>query len=157
MPHYNPHMHDHFARLFLYDTWANAEEVRVMRASATVPPKAREVLAHVVAAGLVWVQRLSGGEAPAVWPEWTLDEIDAEGRRLGERWRQVIPSLDLTATVAYTNTKGERFTSVAADILTHVAMHGAYHRGQIATLLRAADQAPAFTDFIHCTRMGFIR
>jgi len=42
------------------------------------------------------------------------------------------------------------------DILTHVTIHSAYHRGQIASDLRAAGQAPAYTDFIHAVRLGLI-
>jgi len=36
-------------------------------------------------------------------------------------------------------------------------MHSAYHRGQIATAMRAAGYAPAYTDFIHCIRQGFVQ
>jgi len=37
-----------------------------------------------------------------------------------------------------------------------VVMHSAYHRGQIASSLRAAGLAPAYTDFIHGIRQGFV-
>jgi uncharacterized damage-inducible protein DinB len=35
-------------------------------------------------------------------------------------------------------------------------MHSAYHRGQIASLMRAGGSAPAYTDFIHAVRRGLI-
>jgi uncharacterized damage-inducible protein DinB len=38
------------------------------------------------------------------------------------------------------------------DILMHVVMHSAYHRGQIALEVRCAGQTPAYTDFIHAIR-----
>jgi len=38
----------------------------------------------------------------------------------------------------------------------HVIMHSAYHRGQIATDMRAAGLTPAYTDFIHSIRRGFV-
>jgi uncharacterized damage-inducible protein DinB len=38
------------------------------------------------------------------------------------------------------------------DILLHVALHGSYHRGQVALLVREAANKPAPTDYI-----GFVR
>jgi uncharacterized damage-inducible protein DinB len=38
------------------------------------------------------------------------------------------------------------------DIATHVVFHSHYHRGQIASLVRAAGHTPAYTDFIHAIR-----
>jgi uncharacterized damage-inducible protein DinB len=35
-------------------------------------------------------------------------------------------------------------------------MHSAYHRGQVALEMRAAGHQPAYTDFIHAVRQGFL-
>jgi len=48
------------------------------------------------------------------------------------------------------------WTSTVGDILTHVAMHGAYHRAQIAAAVRESGREPAYTDFIHAVRQGFV-
>jgi uncharacterized damage-inducible protein DinB len=37
-------------------------------------------------------------------------------------------------------------------MLVHVALHGQYHRGQVALLLRASGFEPATTDYIAWTR-----
>ena len=58
--------------------------------------------------------------------------------------------------VGYRNSLGEYWTSTVGDILTHVAMHGAYHRAQIAAALRESGCTPAYTDFIHAARQGLI-
>jgi uncharacterized damage-inducible protein DinB len=42
------------------------------------------------------------------------------------------------------------------DVLTHVVLHSAYHRGQIASQMRAGGEQPAYTDFIHAARQGLI-
>ena len=63
---------------------------------------------------------------------------------------------DLVSSVSYKNTKGEIWSSRNDDILMHVIMHSAYHRGQIATDMRAAGLTPAYTDFIHSIRRGFV-
>ena len=54
------------------------------------------------------------------------------------------------------NSKGQSWTSRVEDVLTHVLLHGAYHRGQIASALREAGLTPPYTDYIHATRSGRI-
>jgi uncharacterized damage-inducible protein DinB len=63
---------------------------------------------------------------------------------------------DLADGVAYRNSKGEFWTSSVGDILTHVLLHAHYHRGQIAASQREAGGEPAYTDFIHAARSGFL-
>ena len=53
---------------------------------------------------------------------------------------------DLDGMVVYRNTKGEEFASTLVDILTHVVIHGAYHRGQIARVLGAAGTSAAISN-----------
>lgn len=68
----------------------------------------------------------------------------------------MIPASQLSQAVSYKNSKGELWTSTVQDVLTHVLMHSAYHRGQIASQMRANGQTPAYTDFIHAVRQGLI-
>ena len=42
---------------------------------------------------------------------------------------------DLEKSILYRNTRNQEFTSRIVDILTHVVIHGAYHRGQIARVV----------------------
>jgi uncharacterized damage-inducible protein DinB len=58
--------------------------------------------------------------------------------------------------VDYQNSKGENWKSRIDDILMHVITHSAYHRGQIAADMRSAGMNPAYTDFIHSVRQGFV-
>ena len=58
--------------------------------------------------------------------------------------------------VSYVNSKGEAWRSTVGDILTHVVLHSSYHRGQIASHVRATGAEPAYTDFIHATRTGLV-
>jgi len=52
--------------------------------------------------------------------------------------------------------KGRSGAAAPTTILTHVVLHGAYHRGQIATIVRGSGETPAYTDYIHCVRQGFV-
>ena len=42
-----------------------------------------------------------------------------------------LANTDLDKLISYKNSKGKEFKSSVRDILTHVAMHGHYHQGQI--------------------------
>jgi uncharacterized damage-inducible protein DinB len=148
-----------FARLLAYDAWANRTAAAAVRAGGA-PAAALRVLGHVVGAERLWLARLSGTAAPlAVWPALSVAECEAECAALPEAWRAFVGAADpgrLTETIAYVNSRGERWRSTVADVLMHVIVHSAYHRGQIASQLRAAGAEPAYTDFIHATRTGLI-
>jgi uncharacterized damage-inducible protein DinB len=63
-----------------------------------------------------------------------------------------LANTDLDKLISYKNSKGKEFKSSVRDILTHVAMHGHYHRGQINSRLRADGIEPVNIDFITFVR-----
>ena len=141
-------------RLFEYDAWANREEVALLRSLAKPPENAIKILAHIIGTEWLFLGRLRRDPKPAiVWPDLPLDKIAVQIEKLAAAWPA---ELQRTDVVEYTNSKGEKWTSRADDILTHVILHGAYHRGQIATIIRGSGETPAYTDYIHCVRQGFI-
>ena len=76
---------------------------------------------------------------------------------LTRSWKELLSRTDiLDRSVHYTNSKGEAYDSLVGDILTHVFMHSAYHRGQIAADMRQNGVTPAYTDFIHGVRQGLV-
>ena len=143
-------------RLFTYDAWANREALAAI-GSAAQRERATKLLAHIIAAEWLWLARMRREAQPMpVWPELTPEQCAAEIAKLETEWKTFLSRLDLTAQASYQNSQGEKFSSRQADILMHVVMHGAYHRGQIAAAIRAAGSEPAYTDFIHCIRQGFV-
>jgi uncharacterized damage-inducible protein DinB len=58
----------------------------------------------------------------------------------------------LEKPVTYRNSAGDQFTSTVEDILTHIALHGSYHRGQIAASARAGGDTHSPTDYIAFAR-----
>jgi uncharacterized damage-inducible protein DinB len=148
----------HHRRLLAWDAWANREAIASLRAAATPPPRALRFMCHVPAAERLWLGRLRQDPAPVVvWPELTLDQCAAEAESVAGDWPRLLdgpPPADLERKVAYRNSLGESWTSTVGDILTHVVAHSAYHRGQVASELRAAGFTPAYTDFIHAVRQG---
>jgi uncharacterized damage-inducible protein DinB len=146
-------------RLFDYNQWANHETLEGLRAVASAPERSRKLIAHIAAAEWLWLRRLKDGKQMAVWPALTLAECESEFQALQAAWRDFLASLTpqhLAHEIAYTNSIGEPWKNRVADVLTHAAMHSAYHRGQIASDMRQAGNTPAYTDFIHCVRQGFL-
>jgi uncharacterized damage-inducible protein DinB len=119
-----------------------------------------DLLAHIVSAERLWLERLlMQKQTSPVWPTFTLDRSQSEIGELAGLWKNYLSSLGesgLTDSIDYKNTKREKFTSQKQDVLLHVVMHSAYHRGQIAADMRAAGFSPAYTDFIHAVRQGFL-
>jgi uncharacterized damage-inducible protein DinB len=150
-------MLDHLRRMFVYDRWANHEMLRSLETEAG--PRSLKLFAHVIAAEALWFDRLESRSSGAVWPELTLAECRSELAHISERSEAYLSELSpesLTTPISYTNSKGEPWVSSVGDILTHVVLHASYHRGQIASDVRAAGKTPPYTDYIHCVRQGLI-
>ena len=149
-----------FEWLFAYDAWANREILKALQAARPMPAKSLRWLSHVAAAEKLWLSRLDGGDpAVVVWPEITIEECQRELETMAAAWPQYLSRKDeaaLSQSIRYKNSKGESWSNAIADILTHVVMHSAYHRGQIASHMRENGQTPAYTDYIHGVRQGFV-
>ena len=151
---------DRFQRELDYDDWANREVLRHLQRESSPPATCVGWLAHVLGAQSEWLARLAGGTSTLpVWPKLTLDELESQLARLRSDWHRYLGGLapdGLERSITYVNSKGESWTSRVEDVLTHVLMHGAYHRGQIASALREAGLTPPYTDYIHAARSGRI-
>jgi uncharacterized damage-inducible protein DinB len=147
-------------RQFAYDEWANQEALSALR-SAGADARSLTLLAHIVAAERLWLERIKQQpQTSPVWPNTSLENCAAGIREIGRLWREYLGESteeDLAENITYKNSKGEPWTSTVADILTHVLMHSAYHRGQVASHMRAQGKTPAYTDFIHAVRQGIVK
>jgi uncharacterized damage-inducible protein DinB len=148
------------ARQLRHSAWANAACLDALGTIPQAPPRALRWMAHVLAAEELWQERLlQTGRAVVVWPELTISECRALAARMAARWTELLGDATparLAATVPYVNSKGERFESSMHDILVHVVIHGAHHRGQVIAEVRASGVEPPYTDYIHAVRQGFI-
>ena len=151
---------DYLRRQFAYDEWANREVLNAIRAAGDDNPRSLQLMSHILAAELVWLERLKGQpQSVPVWPQPDLAQCEAQAAKLGGQWLEfldLITAGDVSQSISYRNSKGEEWTNTIVDVLTHVVMHSAYHRGQIATHMRATGQTPAYTDFIHGVRQGLM-
>ena len=151
----------HLTRLFEYDAWANREVLSNLRGLPSPQPRPLKLIAHVLASQHFWMSRLEPSHpAPSVWPGFTIEECEKQTDELHALWKEYLKKsteADLAQTIAYINTRGEPWSNRKDDILMHLITHSAYHRGQAAAAVRAAGFAPAYTDFIHSIRQGFVK
>jgi len=144
-------------RLLRYDDWANDQVLRSLRAHPEAPDRAWRIFAHIVGVNDLFLTRVRGEPPPLVWPAPATVDFEASLARIAGAWAAVLAeNSSFERPVTYVNSKGERWTSRLGDIVTHVAMHGSYHRGQIAMLLGGAGVEPPYTDYVQATRAGEI-
>lgn len=146
----------HIKRLRDHMAWADARALHSMRAMHAPPLDALRLYAHLIAAEHVWLARIDGREPEVTaWPALDLDASAALGARNHEAFTLLAETLsagELQRAVRYRNSRGDEFVNTVEDILLHVALHGAYHRGQVARIVRGEGGAPLPTDYIFFIR-----
>ncbi len=142
---------DFFQKLFTYNHWANQEVLSTLTANHN--DQALRFLRHIIGAEQIWLARLHQEDTASilVWPTLSLAECSTCLDDLQHRWKTFLDALlpeKLTEKVIYHNTQGVRFETPLQDILMHVVMHSAYHRGQITSSIRGSGGTPTPTDYI---------
>jgi uncharacterized damage-inducible protein DinB len=161
-------MTDRFRKWFEYEIDAHA---KVVRSLESVPPdgrqtpefqKATTILAHITMARRVWLGRIGAAPLPSgtLFPEGVslaqVTEDLAAAHRLWSAYLSTATDADLAQDLEYKSLDSGRFHNFVEDILTQLFTHSAYHRGQIASLVRAAGGEPARTDYIYWLRQPVV-
>lgn len=150
-------------KLGAYTVWANETLLQhldgLVAQGATIPAGALRLFSHVVNAQAIWLGRMTNTPSPVkVWQEHDLATLHHWHEQTSERFHQYgieADDTEMQRLITYTNSIGEGYTSQISDILTHVPVHGNYHRAQVAKELRAAGLEPINTDFItYCRELS---
>ena len=142
-------------RLIDYLEWAHGRILDAAR--ATGDPELRRLFDHLVAAEHVWIARLEGEDSSGIelWPERSLEQSEERFRLNLERYRRFLAGLgpgDVDRPIRYRNSSGDEFRTPVAEILHHVSLHGAHHRGQAVERMRELGEEPVDTLFITFVR-----
>ncbi|RAP73396.1 DinB family protein [Paenibacillus montanisoli] len=147
-------------RMMEHQLWANRELLSGVRESGKDNREALKLLRHIAVAEQVWITRLSG-ESSGKLQLWTddaelasLTELIASNESRYAAFMDGLTEERLDDIVTYANQSGTVFHTSIRDILTHVALHGQYHRGQINRVLREASGEPKALDFILYARLS---
>jgi len=146
-----------------YDRWANHQYLdaavkldneQFTRNLGSSFPSVRDTFVHLAWAEWLWVERWQGRSpqlrvTPDQFP--TLAELRTyiagiEGAQV--LFLQSLPPGAEAKRIRYTNLKGETWEYTLDQMVHHLGMHSAFHRGQIATLLRQLGAAPPTTDYL---------
>jgi uncharacterized damage-inducible protein DinB len=108
-----------------------------------------------------WLDRMTVGKDPEDWEVW--ENADAAWLRtawrevLGARWSAFLANAELcnpARNFTYVDFLGETRKARVEDAITGLMLHSSHHRGQVASVVRAAGGTPAVTDFLHAVRGG---
>jgi uncharacterized damage-inducible protein DinB len=152
--------------MFRYNAWANAEFIAKLELlNADQHGEERHVairqLNHCLVVNRIFKAHLTGrphGYTADNTPETPdLRELGA-AVAASDRWYldylQSLSEADLAEPIAFVFTDGDRGCMTRQEILTHAAIHGAYHRGEVGRILRQIS-APlpwdTFAVFLHQT------
>ncbi len=152
-------MKTYFAKLFNYDKYVNELIINAIN-TAGRPEKPVQLLAHLLAAQQIWLNRCMGLPPATVelWPALG-GPSDKFGQQLAdnhEGWVSYLNGLnevDFENIISYKSLKGDSYRNQLSDIIAHVINHGTHHRAQIGQLLKAAglENLPN-TDYIFYLR-----
>ncbi|HXO20330.1 MAG TPA: DinB family protein [Thermoanaerobaculia bacterium] len=151
-----------------YRRWLEYEKdshAKVLASFATVPADRRaelqraiDLLDHIAAARRMWLFRfgvLPSGPADIFPRGASAAEVAGRIAEVEAAWSAYLERLtdaDLERSFEYQSLDGGRFRNTFVDILTQLFGHSWYHRGQIASVVRACGGEPAVTDFVFWTR-----
>lgn len=145
-------------QLLAHMEWANQRVLDLFKQLPEIPERPHSLFAHLLIAERLWLLRLRDEETSGteVWPDYSLAELDQLASANQAGYRMLLEKIDeaggLDEPVSYTTTTGETYETRVRDILTHVALHGAYHRGQVALALRQGELEPVNTDYVTFVR-----
>lgn len=139
-------------KLFEYDYWANSETLASIKTVPSGSEKARKAFCHIIGAQRIWMSRFENPAPPTAqpWPDLTLEECGAAIEDLRLRWNAILEGLTpekLASDLTYLSLKGTENRTPIQDVLMHLALHSAYHRGQVAAAVREGGGKPAPTDY----------
>lgn len=143
--------------MFQQLNWANERILAHLR-TQDHNEQALRLFAHILHAEQVWLTRLQGQDSShiAIWPDADLSDCSRWVEDNKVNFQAYLNTVEengsLEKIISYTNQTGASYSTSVRDILTHLALHGQYHRGQINTVLRAAGGEPINVDYITYVR-----
>jgi uncharacterized damage-inducible protein DinB len=137
--------------------WANQRILETLQSIEDENQDVIRLFSHILFAEKVWITRLRGLDSSRqpIWSEVDIEvctDLVKQNKESLTTFLTNLSNTDLDKLISYTNSKGKEFKSSVRNILTHVALHGQYHRGQINSRLRADGFEPVNIDFITFVR-----
>lgn len=142
-------MKAYFKQLFEHEHWANLKVLETLIATKEPPQRAIEIFSHTIAAQRIWLDRMK--EEKTELKVWEVFDREIMLELLEINYGDLIKLIDnqdINELISYQNSKGEHYTRTINQILTHLTLHAAYHRGQVILLLKNHVDNLPITDYI---------
>jgi uncharacterized damage-inducible protein DinB len=146
--------YDRWANLRFVDAISNLDSQALRQNIPSSFPSLHQTLVHILWAEELWLERWQG--RPFV-PSLDLEDFPsllAIRRGLEEthvkqlQFLQELPVEAADRFVGYVNFRGEKWEYTLRQMVQHLCMHSAYHRGQLATMMRQVGKVPPSTDYL---------
>ena len=149
--------------LLTYTIWADREFLGALESvpeeHLTVPTGSSfgsllATLAHVLASEQVWLGRFVGAPLESYPDESAFADLAAVRAGFEELWPQMefflagLQQAQLDVELEWISRGGNRYRRPLWQALVHMSHHSAYHRGQLATMMRQLGHRPPSTDLI---------
>jgi uncharacterized damage-inducible protein DinB len=155
---------DQYRRWFEYEkdshrkVMASFESVPMAQRNSAPFQKALDIMAHVIAARRMWLFRMGKtAERPlGISPTGVnFAELASQLESMQRDWETYLQQAteeQISESLEYQSLDAGWFHNSIEDILAQLFGHSSYHRGQIASLVKAAGGQPAVTDLIYWCR-----
>lgn len=138
---------------FQYNEEILGSYIDVLIGQPTISESAQRLLCHILNAIEIWMSRVEGRPAKVdVWQMHKLDELHGLNKSLHESVFRVLETGNLRKVHLYKNSSGSEFLNTLDEVLTHLIIHSAHHRAQIAAIWSAEGIKPPPSDFIFWAR-----
>lgn len=149
---------EHLHRLFAYNDWANRRIVVALKDNPS--EKAGQILAHLLITEQEYFERLYGKDSTGFnfWPDISLRDCSDLAKRTAENYETLLQKFDddgLGLRAKYKTSEGVQHENDFRELLTHVLIHSATHRGNIVLKLREEAFEPPQIDYIIYLRENF--
>ncbi|QOV11013.1 DinB family protein [Viridibacillus arvi] len=144
-------------KMYEHLNWANQRILETLQSIGDENQDVFRLFSHILLAEKVWITRLHGLDSSRlpIWSDVDIEvctELVIQNEESLTTFLTNLANTDLDKLISYTNSKGKEFKNSVRDVLTHIALHGQYHRGQINSRLRAEGIEPVNIDFITFVR-----
>ncbi|MCB1221142.1 MAG: hypothetical protein H7A35_07090 [Planctomycetales bacterium] len=115
--------------------------------------EARRQAAHIIAGRACWLERIDKGNSDHVdmWPDKLIRQIRDMDLATQLRLQIILSNMDdtyLRLRLRYRSHEGENCERSMHDILMHMVLHSAFHRGYVNTSLKACGRPAVNSDYI---------
>jgi uncharacterized damage-inducible protein DinB len=142
---------EHLRQLYIYNDWANWRIISSLKTNSC--EKGREILAHLLITEKEYFERLYGKDSTGFdfWQNLSLEECENLAHETAENYDRLLKRFDeegLSLRAKYKTGEGVAYENTFRELLSHVLVHSATHRGNIVINLREEGFAPPKIDYI---------